>query len=252
MDYLQITLNGFANPTTRKFLSEYFKREFIKAKEKHFEHLEFFEGCLLIINSFKEEIDRKYYDRKRELSLILSIRKENSKETADIQEEINTLNKDLFSINLHQVTRGNYIGDLGYTDINKIEIALREAYILIIKNLIGEFETPFVQQNFDENIDTNITSYQHSHIFKNNSFTIWEKFFEHLEVNESKRTDMRFIFEVMKRDELIHSTITVKNIQDWICETYEFALDKLQFTNINDASNKKRMKDYLKIKSENK
>lgn len=150
MNYLQIILDGFANPTTRNFLIEYFRREFIKAKEKHFEHLEFFEGCQLVINSFKEEIDRQYYDRKRELSLILSLRNEDKKETADIEEEKKSWKKDCCSVNLHQATKGNYFGTLWYNEIIEIEIALRHAHISIVKNLINEIEKPIIQQNIIE------------------------------------------------------------------------------------------------------
>ncbi len=88
----------------------------------------------------------------------------------------------------------------------------------------------------------------HNQIFKDNAFEFWERLFENLNINETKRTDLRFMYEIMKYKEQIHKTVTVKNITDWINETYQFSIDKLQYTSIKSKSNENRMSIYNLIK----
>ena len=56
------------------------------------------------------------------------------------------------------------------------------------------------------------------------------------------------MYEIMKYKEQIHKTVTVKNITDWINETYDFNIDKLQYTSIKNKSNENRMSIYNLIK----
>lgn len=88
----------------------------------------------------------------------------------------------------------------------------------------------------------------HNHIFKGNAFEVWQSMFDSFEITESSRTDLRFMFEVMKYNNEIQDTITVKNITDWINEFYDFSIDKLHYTSINSNSNNKRMNIYNLIK----
>lgn len=88
----------------------------------------------------------------------------------------------------------------------------------------------------------------HNHIFKGNAFEFWQKLFENFNINETKRTDLRFMYEVMKYNGQIHETVTVTNITDWINDTYEFSIEKLQYTNIKSKSNQNRMSIYNLIK----
>lgn len=88
----------------------------------------------------------------------------------------------------------------------------------------------------------------HYHIFKDNAFEFWQRLFENFNINETKRTDLRFMYEIMKYNGQIHETVTVKNITDWINDTYDFNIGKLQSTNIKDKSNESRMSIYNLIK----
>ena len=56
------------------------------------------------------------------------------------------------------------------------------------------------------------------------------------------------MYEVMLYNGQIHKTVTVKNITDWINDTYQFSIEKLQYTSINDKSNENRMSIYNLIK----
>lgn len=88
----------------------------------------------------------------------------------------------------------------------------------------------------------------HTHIFKDNAFEFWVRLFENLNVNKTKRTDLRFMYEVMKHNGQIHETVNVKNITDWINETYDFNIDKLQYTSYKSKENKNRLSVYNLIK----
>jgi hypothetical protein len=108
------------------------------------------------------------------------------------------------------------------------------------------------KQNPPQQIETNkldeIKKELHNHIFKDNAFEFWERLFENFNINESKRTDLRFMYEIMKYKGQIHNTVTVKNITDWINDTYQFSIDKLQVTYIKSKSNENRMRIYNLIK----
>jgi len=45
MDYLRIVLDGYCNEITRKHLADYFIREALNAKDKHYSKDEFIDGC---------------------------------------------------------------------------------------------------------------------------------------------------------------------------------------------------------------
>jgi len=103
------------------------------------------------------------------------------------------------------------------------------------------------QQNESSIIDE-VKKELHNDYFKDNAFNIWERLFENFNINETKRTDLRFMYEIMKYNGQIHKTVTVKNITDWINETYDFSIDKLQYTSLKSKSNENRMSIYNLIK----
>lgn len=103
------------------------------------------------------------------------------------------------------------------------------------------------QQNESSIIDE-VKKELHNDYFKDNAFNIWERLFENFKINETKRTDLRFMYEIMKYNGQIHKTVTVKNITDWINETYDFSIDKLQYTSLRSKSNENRMSIYNLIK----
>jgi len=88
----------------------------------------------------------------------------------------------------------------------------------------------------------------HLKIFVENAFNIWEQMFESFKINKKKRTDLSFMYEVMLYDKLIHKTVSKKNIEDWINETYQFAIDKIHYTDIKTRANEKRMATYNLLK----
>ena len=61
----------------------------------------------------------------------------------------------------------------------------------------------------------------HNHIFKNNAFEVWQHMFEEFEIEESSRTDVKFMFEEMKKAGLIHGTVDQRNFLIWISLNYD-------------------------------
>jgi hypothetical protein len=104
-----------------------------------------------------------------------------------------------------------------------------------------------LQQN--ESIKTDeVKKELHYNIFTDNAFYVWQRLFESFNITGTQRTDLRFMYEIMKYNGQIHKSVTVKNITDWINETYNFSIDKLQYTSIKDKSNENRMTIYNLIK----
>ena len=81
----------------------------------------------------------------------------------------------------------------------------------------------------------------HTNIFKKNGFEIWESIFEKFNITKTKRTDIDFMFEVMKYNDFIYKNIGCKDIQDWINEIYEISFDQIKYTDVNSNSNSKRL-----------
>ena len=62
----------------------------------------------------------------------------------------------------------------------------------------------------------------HTKIFNRNAFLVWEYMFDEFEINKGvkKRTDVKFMYEIMKKESLIHNTVNQKVFLEWITETY--------------------------------
>lgn len=91
-------------------------------------------------------------------------------------------------------------------------------------------------------IDNNI--YKHSNIFKNNAFDVWSYLFNELEIKENSRTDVKFIFEEMKKEALIHQSITQNSFLGWIDNTYEILIEKTS----NHSRTSNRIKAFNRAK----
>ena len=120
---------------------------------------------------------------------------------------------------------------------------LKETFLNLVLTEIKPQESKTIEVEKVE-----IKPQKHTDYFKDNAFEIWERLFENFNIDKTKRTDLRFMYEIMKHNGQIHKTVTVKSITDWINETYDFGIDKLQYTNIKSKSNENRMSIYNLIK----
>lgn len=92
----------------------------------------------------------------------------------------------------------------------------------------------------------------HARIFKDNAFEIWQSMFEKFNIDKCKRTDIDFMFEVMKYNNQIHTNIGYKDIEVWINEVYEIVFDRIKFTDTKSKANEKRLIIYNEIKENQK
>jgi hypothetical protein len=74
--------------------------------------------------------------------------------------------------------------------------------------------------------NTNDIRELHTHIFKGNAFEVWQAMFDSFQIKGSSRTDVKFMFEEMKKDNLIYNTINQITFLNWISETYQITVEK--------------------------
>jgi hypothetical protein len=88
----------------------------------------------------------------------------------------------------------------------------------------------------------------HNNIFKGNAFELFEKYHITKNLTGSSRADYRLLFELLKEDELIHSTIELKHYKEWLNNTYEYAFPELRIIDIKSRPNIQRTNDYKEYK----
>ena len=90
----------------------------------------------------------------------------------------------------------------------------------------------------------------HNNIFKGNAFEVWQSMFNEFKIKDgSYSTDIDFMFEVMKYNNLIHENIGLTDIKNWINGVYEISFEKIRHTNPKSTANEKRLIIYNNIKS---
>ena len=147
-----------------------------------------------------------------------------------------------------------------FHDFNRF---LKELFDFFDKNEINDFN----QLAFPKNIISNKTENNqpqpketnkpdevkkvlHNNIFKGNAFEIWQSMFEKFQIIESNySTDIDFMFQVMKHNNLIYNNIGLTDIKNWINTVYEISFDKIRFTNHKAKANKKRLIIFNQITS---
>jgi hypothetical protein len=117
----------------------------------------------------------------------------------------------------------------------------------ILKERYQKYLTNIEPQQQKNNEPDEVKKELHNNIFKGNAFEIWQSMFEKFKITESKRTDIDFMFEVMKYNNLIYDNIKYVDIQNWINNIYEISFDKIKFTNHKAKSNDKRLIIYNDI-----
>lgn len=84
-----------------------------------------------------------------------------------------------------------------------------------------EIETSYVVDTSDSSL--------HNEIFKNNAFKVWEYLKEKLRLDNTSRSDVKFIYEEMKKDGFIHKTVNQTFFLDWINQTYDMVIQKTSY-----------------------
>ncbi|MGD9493575.1 MAG: hypothetical protein AB7V36_09510 [Bacteroidales bacterium] len=147
MNYMDLVINGIKNE--REHLADYFHSEYKKAERDQFVSVAmFFDGCLKVIDLFKEHLQQLIIERKRELYAMMleaqqgKIQIGDSFGTTPKQKKENLIayceqelkeqrpdgiGADTFNINLLHVSQNRHIGALKYNEVLFIEYAIKEA-----------------------------------------------------------------------------------------------------------------------------
>ena len=119
-------------------------------------------------------------------------------------------------------------------------------YIIDLSQILSNIKTVTnnskqVVVDKSKNDITEVKKELHPNIFKNNGFEIWESMFEKFNITKTKRTDIDFMFEVMKYHKFIYKNIGYNDIENWINGVYQISFDKIKHTNHKAKSNEKRL-----------
>ena len=88
------------------------------------------------------------------------------------------------------------------------------------------------------------SEFKHSGIFNGNAFELWRSLYEAFEIKEHSRSDVKFIYEEMKKDGYIYPTVNQKSFLDWISDTYQIVVQRTS----NHSRTSKRINLYSNIK----
>lgn len=154
MDYLEIIIQGYCIDNNRKYLHDYFSREFQKAISKGYSAKEFHDGCLLVLNEWEAPMYKSLIERQNMLSLMidranngeadLSVldKKPISKKgyIKQLETELNTITVQNYPAQLSTLTKHKATGVIYYDGIQYIKDALKKAYkrTLFIYDDFGE------------------------------------------------------------------------------------------------------------------
>ena len=110
MNYLDILLQGYLNPNTRKYLEDYFIRECNTAKAKGYSGNEFFDGIQGAIKGLDENITRQLINEKKEFNRykVAAIESGDSQAAEEISEDIRRLNRSDYGVDLSRLPGGKY------------------------------------------------------------------------------------------------------------------------------------------------
>lgn len=170
MNYLEIVLQGYFNDNNREFLEGYFFREFKKAeKEQFFEAVEFFNGCLKVIEGWEKHLQDKVFERQRELHLMLNHAKNGTLSYAELegktieekrQETIQYCEQELkdvrpngigslsFTVHLNSLTNGRIAYNMAYNEVLQIKLSILKAFDKTQPNIEPLPPQPIVESPF--------------------------------------------------------------------------------------------------------
>lgn len=157
MDYLKIVLDGYCNPTDKKFLKEYFIRESKKAEAEFYTPKVFYSGCKTAVQTYligdlyrqKQEVEKELINAKQWV-------RENEPDKINQRfDQEDNLNIENYSVNLWHLTNGRYTGHIDYSEIMHISDTLDllisvDALIDAVKNIPSIIGTDYGTLQFDE------------------------------------------------------------------------------------------------------
>lgn len=89
----------------------------------------------------------------------------------------------------------------------------------------------------------------HNNIFKGKAFYLFDSYYNNKSMTFQSRTDFRFLFEKMKKDDLIYDTISLNQYIDFI-RRYGFVDNELRAIDLESKPNINRAKEYHRYKDD--
>ena len=117
----------------------------------------------------------------------------------------------------------------------------------ILKERYQKYLTNIEPQQQKNNEPDEVKKELHNNIFKDNSIYLFEKYFDNKSMTFQSRTDFRFLFEQMKKDSLIHDTVTLGQYIKFIGK-YGYYETELKAIELDALKNIQRTKDYNEYK----
>lgn len=121
INYTKIIIDGWMNPQTKKHLYQYFKRQCKKAIEDGYSEIEFFDGCQSSLRAIYDKMEFDFLDRQNKLFM------------AGMDKEAEKLTIEDTPLNLLNLTKGRFVGNLYASDLKEITGHLTIAYNQIKK-----------------------------------------------------------------------------------------------------------------------
>ncbi|KAB1068044.1 hypothetical protein F6U93_07865 [Tamlana haliotis] len=123
-NYLDMLLTGLLE--NRTDLNAYFIRsQKIADRDFFITESSFYLNVNKLISSLKKKIEYRLFERKNELYLIIDIKKSTNVNIKTTEDEINSLHKNQFPLNLLMLTDNKYTGSLYYSDLNLLDETIK-------------------------------------------------------------------------------------------------------------------------------
>jgi hypothetical protein len=111
------------------------------------------------------------------------------------------------------------------------------------------YDTMIIKQPENKDVQDEPKKELHNNIFVGNSFEVWELYRINKNITVNSATDLRVIFELMKKDTLIVDTAELKHYIAWLNKFYfKNNLTTLRTQNLKSNPNIQRANDYKEYK----
>ena len=158
----------------------------------------------------------------------------------DVTSYLESINKYIKWYNLNKKTTSKHFNK---PNLNPYEIVYNELYL--IKIFILKY---IPSQQKETNKTEEINEELHNNMFRGNSFLLFKKYVEMKNVLNNSRTDFRFLYDIMKKDNFIYETVTLKQYITFINTHFDYVDSELKSISLSSSPNIKRRKDYQQYK----
>ena len=230
-DYLLMIVRGLIYHYD--YLPQYLIREQKKAGNNNIDFSEFIGRTIKVIEDLEGELYRLRTIKKDKLDT-----QKDGTNDDDIEKQKSELRvTEDFKLQLEIYTDGEFTGSIGFWDISKVRDAIHESFNFYSFEKEEENREPteyFLNNEGTSEGDESITG-KYPQIFINNYFEVWQSMFDAFQVNSSSRTDVKFMFDIMKKNEMIYDTVREVDFLKWLNETYDLEVQKISFADLRST-----------------